>query len=154
MKKNRVEVIARGVCVKSGMVLLCQTKGADITYLPGGHTEFNEKAHISLEREIVEELGVESVAGSFLGMVEHNFVQKGRQHCEWNVVFELGIDALNPEDEVIAAEDHISFRWCKISELKSAKLEPNVLCELLPKWLEDGCKESRWVSGGDFITEV
>ena len=152
--KNSVEIIARGVCIKSDMILLCQTKGADITYLPGGHTEFNEMARISLEREIIEELGVESVAGKFLGMVEHNFIQKERHHCEWNVVFELRIDSLEPENDVIATEDHISFKWCKISELKSAKLEPAILCDRLPQWLTDDCREERWASGGDFVTEV
>jgi hypothetical protein len=104
------------------------------------------------EREIVEELGVESVAGKFLGMVEHNFIQKGRQHCEWNVVFELSIDSLEPENNVIAAEDHISFKWCKVGDLKFAKLEPAVLCKLLPQWLTDDCKEELWASGGDFVT--
>jgi len=150
--KESVEVIARGVCIKSGMILLCQSKNAENSYLPGGHTDFNETARISLEREIVEELGVESIAGRFLGMVEHSFVQKGRQHCEWNVVFGLTIDSLNPENEVVSAEDHIRFKWCRLDELESAKLEPAVLCELLPKWLIDNYEGERWESGGDFVT--
>ncbi len=152
MKKDIVEVIARGVCIKSGMILLCQTKGADITYLPGGHTEFNETARVSLAREIVEELGVESVAGEFLGMIEHSFIQKGRRHCEWNVVFDLDIDSLDPEKDVAATEDHISFRWCDIKELKKSNLEPEILCDLLPKWMTDNYGEERWASGGDFVT--
>lgn len=151
MKEN-VEVIARGVCVKSGMILLCQTKGSQNSYLPGGHTEFNETARVSLEREILEELGIESDAGRFLGMVEHSFMQKGRRHCEWNVVFALDIDSLDPADDVVATEDHIRFSWCDITKLKAADLEPAVLCDLLPQWLNESCGGDRWASGGDFVT--
>jgi len=151
--KDVIETIARGVCVKSGRILLCQTTGADISYLPGGHTEFSETARESLEREIVEELGVDSVAGEFLGMVEHSFIQKGKPHCEWNVCFELNIDSLDPQDKVESAEDHISFHWCEISELKSANLEPAVLCDLIPQWLNDSGECGTWTSGGIFSTE-
>jgi 8-oxo-dGTP pyrophosphatase MutT (NUDIX family) len=151
MKNDKVEVIARGVCLKSGMILLCRTNGARNTYLPGGHVEFMETARESLEREIVEELGVESVAGEFLGMVEHSFIQNGRRHCEWNVFFDLNIPSLDPADDVAAAENHISFQWCDISGLKGAELEPAVLCDLIPQWLIGNGR--RWESGGDFKTD-
>jgi 8-oxo-dGTP pyrophosphatase MutT (NUDIX family) len=130
------------------MILLCRTNGAENRYLPGGHVEFMEKARQSLEREIVEELALESVAGRFLGMVEHSFIQKGRRHCEWNVFFELDIPSLESADDVASAEDHISFEWCDISQLKAVKLEPAVICDLLPQWLSDSGE--RWLSGGDF----
>ncbi|MBT3193501.1 MAG: NUDIX domain-containing protein [Verrucomicrobia bacterium] len=145
-----VEVIARGVCVKGGKVLLCQSKKAKIAYLPGGHTEFKETARTSLEREIVEELGLPSKAGRFLGAVEHSFKQRGKRHCEWNIVFALEIPTLELEKEVVAAEDHIMFWWCAIEELKQARIEPAVLCDLLPKWLDDAFVGERWGSGGDF----
>lgn len=148
MEMGVVEVIARGVCIESGKILLCRTNGAENTYLPGGHVEFMETARQSLEREIVEELGVESSAGEFLGVVEHSFIQKGRRHCEWTVFFELDIPSLDSANTVVAAEDHISFQWCDIFELSAAKLEPAVLCDLLPQWLSGRGK--RWASGGDF----
>ena len=39
-----VEVIARGVCVVDGHILLCHGKRSALTYLPGGHIEFGETA--------------------------------------------------------------------------------------------------------------
>jgi 8-oxo-dGTP diphosphatase len=148
--RNVVEVIARGVCVKMGRLLLCQTQGAEITYLPGGHTEFEEPARVSLEREIQEELGLAASAGRFLGAVEHSFVQKGRPHCEWNVLFELDIPELVSGRSVKPAEDHLMFHWCDVQELKTARLEPAVLCDFLPEWLSTACAGERWASGGDF----
>ncbi|MDD4443198.1 MAG: NUDIX domain-containing protein, partial [Kiritimatiellae bacterium] len=57
-----VEVIARGVCVVDGHILLCHGKRSALTYLPGGHIEFRETARQALEREIAEELGRASTA--------------------------------------------------------------------------------------------
>lgn len=150
MKKEIVEVIARGICIKSEKILLCQNIKAGNVYLPGGHTEFNETARYSLEREIIEELGVASVAGSFLGMVENSFIQNGEQHCEWNVVFELKIESLDPNDAVKAAEDHICFKWCELADLKNSKLEPAALCDVIEKWMDAGSDSERWLSVGDF----
>ncbi len=148
--KTKVEVIARGVCVQAGQILLCQTRGADISYLPGGHTEFDEAARVSLEREIEEELGLSSTAGRFLGAVEHSFMQKGKPHCEWNALFALEIPDLPLGKEIEPAEDHLTFHWCALEELRAAKLEPEVLCDLLPEWLSDTFAGGRWASGGDF----
>lgn len=148
---KKMEVIARGVCLKAGKILLCQTAGAGNTYLPGGHVEFNETARAGLEREIVEELGADSTAGRFLGMVEHSFIQKSKRHCEWNAVFALTIPELLPDAPVIAAESHISFRWCDLGALQAARLEPAVLCDCLPQWLDAAFVGPRWVTGGDFL---
>ena len=150
-----IETIARGVCIKGGRILLCRTAGADILYLPGGHVEFNEAARTALEREIDEELGVVSNAGRLLGMIEHSFLQRGEPHCEWNAVFELEIEALQPDVPVNSAEDHLSFCWHKLTELAGINLEPAVLGELLPRWAESAgaVGEVSWITAGDLAQE-
>ncbi len=97
-----VEVIARGVCVIDGQLLLCHGKKAALTYLPGGHIEFRETARQALVREIKEEMGRDAEAGRFLGCCEHAFVQKGKPHAEINLVFELSIPSLTPNAPVAA----------------------------------------------------
>lgn len=131
-----VEVIARGVCVVDGHILLCHGKRSALTYLPGGHIEFRETARQALEREIAEELGRASTAGRFLGCCEHAFLQNGEPHAEINLVFDLAIPGLAPGAPVVAAEAWIGFRWQPLTELRAARLEPAPLCDALAGWLK------------------
>ena len=139
-----VEVIARGVCVIDGQLLLCHGKKASLTYLPGGHIEFRETARQALVREIKEELGRDAEAGRFLGCCEHAFVQKGEPHAEINIVFELRIPGFDPSLPVTAAEDWIGFRWQPLGQLAAANLEPAPLRTLIEEWLKH--------PGGHFVS--
>ncbi len=62
----------------------------------------------------------------------------------------LDIPELVSGRSVKPAEDHLMFHWCDVQELKTARLEPAVLCDLLPEWLSTACVGERWASGGDF----
>jgi ADP-ribose pyrophosphatase YjhB (NUDIX family) len=124
--KGHIEILVRGVCVKRGQILLCQSVGAANTYLPGGHVEFRETARAALEREILEEIGVKSKVGRFLGCIEHAFRQRGRWHAEINLLFELSIPSLSPAAQPKTREEWIGFRWCPLTpaSLRAAHLEP------------------------------
>ena len=141
---GQIEVLARGVCVKDGSLLLCRSNGARNTYLPGGHVEFMEAAEVSLVREIQEELGLRAKVGAFLGVIEHTFIQKGEPHCEINLIFEITIPGLSTRVPPVACEDHISFRWIALGGVAQAKLEPSVLRTLLPAWLRSEKSVLRW----------
>ena len=133
--KQAVEIITRGVCCVDGRVLLCLTRGDSNSFLPGGHVDFGESARVALEREVREELGMDSRAGRFLGAVEHAFTQRGEPHCEVNLVFEVSIPTLTPDSAPVSAEPHLEFRWVAVDELAAAAVEPRPLSELVPAWL-------------------
>jgi len=122
-----IETIARGVCVIGGKVLLCRAKGGSSTYLPGGHIEFGETGREALVREVREELGVDSSAGAFLGVVENSFMQRGKPHAEINLVYELKLGDAGSADmppELKSREDWIEFEWRGLGDLESANLLP------------------------------
>ncbi|MDD5520408.1 MAG: NUDIX domain-containing protein [Kiritimatiellae bacterium] len=145
-KKKHIEILARGVFIDRGKVLLCHTKGAENTYLPGGHVEFEESAKTALVREIKEELGRNAVIGRFLGVVEHSFIQKGKRHCEINLVFEMRIKGLNSVTEPVSHENYIEFLWVSLKGLYSISLEPAVLCKFLLSWLKKGKPDQGWMT--------
>ena len=109
-----IEVIARGVCVQEGEILLCRAKGGATTYLPGGHVEFGETGRQALVREVEEEMGVDAETGAFLGVVENAFEQHGKPHAEVNLVYELKVPSAAPAR---ACEDWIEFEWRDLAQL-------------------------------------
>lgn len=136
-KHKSIELIARGVCVKQGRILLCHSKGAKNTFLPGGHVEWHEAAAVALCREIDEELGITAVVGRFLGAVEHTFRQ-GRHrkpHHEINLVFDFDLPGRDSSSAPESRESAIEFFWVPLGELADSRLEPAPLRKLVPDWL-------------------
>lgn len=108
-----IEIIARGVCVSDGKILLCRAKEGTTTYLPGGHVEFGETGRQALVREMREETGLEVRTGAFLGVVENVFEQAGKPHAEVNLVYALTL----PTQDVSSKEDWVAFLWRDIDDL-------------------------------------
>ena len=59
----KIELIARGLARRDNDVLLCLNLKGGYAYLPGGHVEFGESAREALEREFVEESGIQVTSG-------------------------------------------------------------------------------------------
>lgn len=116
-----IECIARGVAVRDGKVLLCRAKGGNSTYLPGGHIEFGETGAEALAREVKEELGVDSVVGERLGVLENSFLQKGVRHQEINLIYALEVKGT---ESAQSQEDWIEFEWCPLEDISKANLLP------------------------------
>lgn len=148
MEENRIETIARGICIKDGYVLLCRGRKAGNLYFPGGHIEFGETGAYALEREMMEEAGVESHATHFLGCAEHRFIQNGaEEHAEINLVYALDIPALSPSANVEAKESWIAFDWMPVAELADSRVEPEALRKVAADWYaEANAASSRIVS--------
>jgi 8-oxo-dGTP diphosphatase len=145
-KRNReIEIIARGVCIKNGKLLLCHTKGARNTYLPGGHVECCESAKRSLGREIKEELGKNAKVGRLLGVVEHTYSKAGKRLCEINLLFNIRIAGISTRENPRSCEDYIEFWWVLLADISRSRLEPALLRRVLRSWLESRGVE-RWGS--------
>jgi 8-oxo-dGTP diphosphatase len=119
-----IELLTRGICIKAGKLLVCHTRGARITYLPGGHIEFGENARNGLARELLEELGCRARVGAFLGAIEHIFRQNGRKVQEMNLVFAVDIPAITAKRCPNSSEGHLDFQWLNLSDISSSNLEP------------------------------
>lgn len=135
-KSPKVEIIARGVLIHEGRVLLCKNLKHGYTYLPGGHVDFGESARTALNREMIEECGQGVVVGPLLLTTEEVFEGPKRMHHEINMVFhmeQLG-GTSTPPDEVPSEEDHIGFVWAELAGLIDVDLRPNSM----KAWLMSG----------------
>lgn len=138
-----IELIARGVLIADGHVLLCRHVAGGYRYLPGGHVEFGEPAHVALARELAEESDVRATVGPLVHADEHVFRQKGRLRHEINLVFhvEQTTPTISPNPTsgsapgvpppVASREAGIAFDWFRADALDDADLRPAYAAEIV-----------------------
>ncbi len=129
--------LARGIIFVKGKVLLAHMKGAENTFLPGGHIEPGEKAETALLRELGEEIGKETRVKRFIGAVECAYTDTGQENHEIDLLFELDVPGLNPAQPPASIEGHLEFLWSEVTDLDSRNLLPKPLIECLLNWNQD-----------------
>lgn len=80
---------------------------------PGGKLEEGEGDQESLQRELLEELGVETVVGPYLGEVSHDYEDISIDLAVYRV------DILRGEP---VAKEHRELRWVPVAELSGYDL--------------------------------
>jgi 8-oxo-dGTP pyrophosphatase MutT (NUDIX family) len=121
---TRFHYIVRGIHIADDKVLLAKEKNADNTFLPGGHIEFGEESKAALKREIAEEIGKDSVIGTFIGVIEHMWPDGKLDNHELNLVFAVKIKDISTEQAPISCEPHLEFLWATIQNIEEYNLLP------------------------------
>ena len=140
-----IELVTRGVFVKSKRILLTYNKKKKHYYLPGGHIELGESAEQALVRELHEETGLKIKVMHFLGVCEHCWKGSKSWRAEINIIFLITCRMLGVLKKIQSREKKISFTWYPLEELSSINFQPHVLRTLLPRWLAQK-KKSVWAS--------
>lgn len=117
------EIIVRAVIRRDEHLLLARQIGKSWSFLPGGHVEPGERVEPALVREIAEELGTEAKIASFVGIVEHGYVEDGVTHHELNLVFEIALATEDPTSQ----ENHLEFHWLPLADLPDTDVRPTAL---------------------------
>jgi 8-oxo-dGTP diphosphatase len=138
-------LLVRAIIEDRGHFLIAHAKGANNTYIPGGHVDVGEGMRQALARELKEELGITAEVGRYLGTVEHTWEDAGGQNYEINHFFEVTSDELGADQPLESLEDHIEFFWLTPSEFDEHNLQPKPLRNLLVSW-GDGARGIWWAS--------
>lgn len=129
---KHIEVIARGLWVRDGKLLVCRNVKHGHCYLPGGHVEAGEPATEALRREFVEETGEDVTVGALCIVAEQLFSQRGTPRHELSFVFHVEHSG-EPGHDVRSLEPGIRFEWLGVGELLSAGFLPKALIEPLER---------------------
>jgi 8-oxo-dGTP diphosphatase len=116
-------LVAAGVLIEHGRVLLTQRKAG--THLegawefPGGKVRPGEDPREALRRELVEELGIDAVAGEIVDVTFHRYEDAGK------AVLLLFFDVVRAlESAEPRAIDVAAFAWASADELEPARFPP------------------------------
>ena len=121
-EKSYFHILARGIIIDSDYILVAKAKNANNTFLPGGHLEFNENLKKTLEREIMEEVGVNCNTKEYIGCVENQWIENNIINQEINHVFMVG--GINKNMEINSKENHLEIYWIKINDIEKENLLP------------------------------
>ena len=129
-KNQKIEILVRGIIKdKKGKILVCQKKGKNYYFFPGGHVEYGESTKDALVRELEEELDLDVEEASFVGGSEHMFTENGKEHHELNLFYKVEVKNLKTESQ----EDHLEFFLLTQEELKKETVFP----EISKEWFEN-----------------
>ncbi len=116
----RPELCVGAVVVVDGRILLIRRgrpPGRDRWSLPGGRVELGETLAVALRREVLEETGVEVLAGELAGWVER--IAAGYHF----VIFDFwAAPAAGGAPAPLAGDDAAQARWVPLAELGSLAL--------------------------------
>ena len=123
---SRLIPVAAAVIIRNGSLLICRRaegeRLAGFWEFPGGKIEPGETPQECIERELFEELGVESRAGEILGRSRYSY-----DHGEVEL-FGIRAELINrPEPHEVPPlklNVHDEYAWTEPSALMSFKLAP------------------------------
>jgi ADP-ribose pyrophosphatase YjhB (NUDIX family) len=139
-----VKIRVAGVTIEKGKILTMRYNygGQNVYVLPGGNLEFGEEMKDALQRELLEELQIETEVGDEVLIAEVVLNEEKTLHQLFTCKIKKGDPQLNTIETKA-----LEVCWLDMGKIGNYNLYPNVSQYLLKDFLEDkyvGVIEQKW----------
>ncbi len=134
-------LLARGISIQNGKILLAHYVKKEYWFLPGGHIEPGEAGATALVRECKEEMDIDISSCTYVTTFEHAYEDKEEIQHEITLLYTFETSV----DEIHSHIDHLAFKWVPEEEFGTIKFLPKALKENIQKLME-GTKMPSFVS--------
>lgn len=130
---------AAGILIQEGAILLEYYEKEDYWVLPGGRVKVGEDSKIGVEREWLEELGLEVNGTRLIALIENFFVHhrtgSQRHFHEISMYYQLESSTKIPfqigQKFHGAESDKLNYSWVPLTELVNLNFRPEILTNYL-----------------------
>lgn len=139
--KTRFNFRVAGIAMREDYVLVHRATHEKFWTFPGGRAEIGETSVETLQREMVEELGLEVKVGPLIWAVENFFRFEKREWHELGYYYKMTVPEsfpFAPETIIHTVEDgksSLEFKWAPatVASMKTLPLQPNFISERIEK---------------------
>lgn len=130
---------AAGILIQEAAILLEYYEKEDYWVLPGGRVKVGEDSKIGVEREWLEELGLEVNGTRLIALIENFFVNhrtgSQRHFHEISMYYQLESSTKIPfqigQKFYGAESDKLNYSWVPLTELVNLNFRPEILTNYL-----------------------